>query len=136
MRSPTILTGQVRRTRLPVVRRRCLSCGSDTSESSGKFRVNDVPCRQYPCSVRVTFANPVPLRPVHLIARGLGVSRSKIKQMVDVRLIVLPSKLGFETCATFEFTIMAETQDKSEDPGTEVSPSSGPGFAGQGVGVE
>lgn len=185
MHSPTIATWQVRRTRLPLVRRRCPSCGSDTFEASGKFRVNangklldvwlllkctrcdrtvkatviersasidpnllrrfedndpdlvtevlldpatarknrftlewagsweitsdpDVPCRQYPCSVRVTFADPIPLRPAQLIAHGLGVSRSKIKQMVDARLIVLPSKLGVKTCATFEFTIMAE----------------------------
>jgi hypothetical protein len=187
MRSPTIVTWQVRRTRLPVVRRPCPACGSDTYESSGKFRINangklldvwlllqctrcdrttkatviersasidldllrrfedndpdliaevlfnpataqknrftlewegcweitcdpDVPFSHYPCSVSVTFADPVSVRPVHLIARGLGVSRSKIKHMVDARLIVLPANLGFETCAAFEFTIMAEAQ--------------------------
>lgn len=180
-----IATWLVRRTRLPVVRRRCPACGSDTSEASGKFRVNangklldvwlllqctrcdrtskatviersasidhnllrrfekndsdlvaevlldsatarknhftldwegsweiisdpDMPCRQYPCSVRVTFADPIPLRPAQLIAHGLGVSRSKIKQMIDSRLIELSGKVGVKTCATFEFTIMAE----------------------------
>jgi hypothetical protein len=181
----TDATWQVRRTRLPSVRRRCLSCGSDTHEASGNFRVNanhkllDVwlllqcsrcdrtakatvversasidhsrlrrfekndsdliaevlldpavarrnrftldwedsweivsepamPCGQYPCSVRVTFADPIPLRPAQLIAQGLGVSRSHIKQMVDTRLIELPLKLGAKTCAAFEFTIVAE----------------------------
>ena len=68
----------------------------------------DMACRQYPCSVRVTFADPIPLRPAQLIADGLGVSRSKIKQMIDTRLIKLSLKLGVKTCATFEFTIMAE----------------------------
>jgi hypothetical protein len=183
-RTQTIATWQVRRTRLPVVRRRC-PCGSDTAEASGNFRVNangklldvwlllqctrcdrttkatviersasidqdllrrfeindsdlvakvlldpatarknrftldwegsweivsdpDMPGREYPCSVRVTFADPIPLRPPQLIAQGLGVSRSKIKQMIDTQLIRLPRELGVKICATFEFTIMAE----------------------------
>jgi hypothetical protein len=68
----------------------------------------DMPDRQYRCLVRVTFADPIPLRPPQLIAQGLGVSRSKIKQMIDAQLIKLPCELGTKTSATFEFTIMAE----------------------------
>lgn len=68
----------------------------------------DMPGQKYPYSVRVTFADPIPLRPSHVISKGLGVSRSKIKQMVDTQLIVLPCKLGARTSAAFTFTVMAE----------------------------
>lgn len=71
----------------------------------------ETPGRQYPYSARVTFTDPIPLRPIHVISRGLGISRSKIKQMVDTGLIVLPSKLGAKTSTDFEFTFMTDCHD-------------------------
>lgn len=181
----TVATWQVRRTRLPVVRRRCPVCGGDSFGASGKFRINAnrklldvwlllrcarcnrtakvtviersasidssllrrfedndpdlviellldpviarqnhlsldwtdsweviadpvVPGCQFPYSVHITFADPVPLRPSELIARGLGISRSRVKKMVDAGLMVLPIKPGTETCAAFDFIVMGD----------------------------
>ncbi|GLY28377.1 DUF1062 domain-containing protein [Kineosporia sp. NBRC 101731] len=187
MSPPIAATWEIRRTRLPLVRRRCPDCRSRTAQASGKFRVNasakllDVwlllhctGCErtskvtviersatiahhllvrfenndpdliaqvlldpatahrnhfaldwgnswevvtdpdaswQHPGTFRVTFADPIPLRPARLIAAGLRISRNKAEELLDTRVIELSGELGTKIRSTFEFTTASVLSD-------------------------
>lgn len=178
----------VRRTRLPLVRRRCTSCSGSAFAATGKFRVNangkllDVwlllrclscdqsakaavlerapvrtiersklqgyqandaeivvqtlldtavgrrnrftldwtdswelvtpgagPPEARPVTVRVEFADPVPVQPTRLIARGLGISRREVQRRIAAREIVAHTPLVVST-AGFGFTVLPRNE--------------------------
>lgn len=177
---------QLRRTRLPLLRRLCPDCTTDVSAATGKFRVNasgkllDVwllircmrcghaakvtvhdrinvrsidpvklrgyndndldlvaavlldpyigrrnhylldwtgaweltipevrPLGDWPIDVRVEFADPIPVRPVRLIAQGLRLSRGEVERLITDKRIDSVIKLNGKTSSSFEFTVLA-----------------------------
>ena len=176
---------QVKRTRMPLLRRLCPDCTTDVSAATGKFRVNangkllDVwlltrclrcghtarvkvhhrthvrsfdpvklrgyqdndldlvaevlldpliarhshylvdwtdawelaapevqPHVNWRIAVRVEFADPVPVRPVQLIAKGLELSRSRVERLIADQRITSAAKLNRKTSLSFEFTVL------------------------------
>lgn len=76
-----------------------------TLDWTGAWRL-DVPSawpeEAWPVQVEVVFADPVPVRPERLIARGLGLSRSEVRRRVKCEI-----PLRRPTSAGFTFTVMA-----------------------------
>ena len=62
-------------------------------------------CRGRPVTVRVEFVDPLPVRPVQLIAAGLGISRNQVERLLAAGTIRSPTRLDGQTSAGFRFTI-------------------------------
>lgn len=56
--------------------------------------------------VRVEFADPVPVRPVRLIAQGLGLTRGEVERLIADKRIQSTTKLTGKTAASFEFAVL------------------------------
>jgi hypothetical protein len=55
--------------------------------------------------VTVRFAAPIPLRPVRLIAGGLGLPRAEVERLLDEGRLVSAIRLNGRTSADFTFTL-------------------------------
>ncbi|MEP7194361.1 MAG: DUF1062 domain-containing protein [Actinomycetota bacterium] len=56
--------------------------------------------------VRVEFADHVPVRPVRLIAQGLGLSRGEVERLITDKRIDSNIKLNRKTSSSFEFAVL------------------------------
>jgi hypothetical protein len=56
--------------------------------------------------VRVEFTDPIPVRPVRLIAQGLGLTRGEVERLIADKRIHSAAKLTGKVAATFEFEVL------------------------------
>lgn len=56
--------------------------------------------------VRVEFADPIPVRPVRLIAQGLGLTRGEVERLIADKRLHSAAKLTGKVAASFEFVVL------------------------------